>query len=163
MSDDPVDPVAAAARAAARQLAPMYDLPLEAGVEEALLGARTKESPTQYLDPISLGILIVAIATLAYQIYSDRKKNGGKPTRDNVTQEVQEERRKDGELTGVEEKIIAIVSAQIIIVAADDELSPSDRRRPGWRPAARFRAVRPVREPMGSAVVVDTATSSRMG
>src|ERR1700728_2054059 len=80
VSDDPVDPVAAAARAAARQLAPMYDLPLEAGVEEALLGARTEDSPTQYLDPISLGILIVAIATLAYQIYSDRKKNGGKPT-----------------------------------------------------------------------------------
>jgi hypothetical protein len=116
--------VAAAARAAARELAPQYGARVEADVEAALYSAGKSEPPPQFFDPIALGGLIVAIATLAYQVYSDRKKDGHKPSKDTVARAVRVERRKYSDLTAAEEKIIEIVSAEIITFG-DDELGPA--------------------------------------
>jgi hypothetical protein len=126
--------VTAAARAAARELAPQYGARVEADVEAALYSAGKSEPPPQFFDPIALGGLIVAIATLAYQVYSDRKKDGHKPSKDTVARAVRVERRKYSDLTAAEEKIIEIVSAEII-TSGDYELpgygTESLRSRPG--------------------------------
>jgi hypothetical protein len=111
VSYEPV--VAEAARAAARQLAARYGPRVEAEVE-ATLYAEEEGPPPQFVDPVAVGGLIVAIATLAYQIYSDHKKQGEKPTRDAIERRVRVERRREVDLTAAEEKIIEIVSAEIV-------------------------------------------------
>jgi len=65
------DPIAAAAHRLAAEHGP--GLPAE--VEAALHTRDAGQRPGQYLDPISLGTLIVAIATLAWTIYTDQRKH----------------------------------------------------------------------------------------
>jgi hypothetical protein len=70
-----IDPVAATARAAASILAAELGASARVEVEAALLARDSSpQRPTQYVDPVSLGGLIVAIATLAWTIYADRSK-----------------------------------------------------------------------------------------
>src|SRR5690348_14084544 len=74
------DPVAVAARASARRLAAQYGAGLAADVEVALHARRAAQRPDQYLDPVSVGSLIVAIATLAWTVYADlREKDPDRP------------------------------------------------------------------------------------
>jgi hypothetical protein len=69
------DPVAATARAAAAILAAELGAAARVEVEAALLARdSSRQRPTQYVDPMSLGSLIVAIATLAWTVYSDLSK-----------------------------------------------------------------------------------------
>jgi hypothetical protein len=82
MSESPtaVDgPVARGARAAAQRLAPEHGGSLTADVEAALHN-HTSAHPEQYLDPISLGALIVAVADLAWTIYTDLKTKTPQPS-----------------------------------------------------------------------------------
>jgi hypothetical protein len=72
------DPIATAARSAARDLIAEYGPGLEADVEAAL-HAGAEQRPGQYLDPVSVGGLIVAIATLAWTIYNDQRKHTPEP------------------------------------------------------------------------------------
>lgn len=67
------EPIATTARSAARALITEYGPGLETDVEAAL-HARAEQRPGQYLDPVSIGSLIVAIATLAWTIYNDQRK-----------------------------------------------------------------------------------------
>jgi len=116
-----IDPVvAAAARATARELRPQFGARVEADVEAALYSGGEDQPPAQFFDPVALGGLIVAIATLAYQVYSDRKKEGHKPARETLARAVRVERRTYSDLTGAEEKIIEIVSAEIITLGEDE-------------------------------------------
>src|ERR1700733_11391102 len=69
------DPAAEAARAAAAILAPELGQDLPFRVEAALAARGSQQRPDQYLDPVSIGILVVAIATLAWMIYSDKHKD----------------------------------------------------------------------------------------
>ena len=112
MNYEPV--VEEAARAAAKQLVPQYGARVEAEVEAALHSAGEAPQPSQYIDPVSLGILIVAIATFIYPIYSDHKKKGEKPAKDALARKARVEWRRERELTADGEKIIEIVSAEII-------------------------------------------------
>ncbi len=64
------DPITVAARAAAERLAAEYGPGLATDVEAALHARGSAQQPGQYLDPVSLGSLIVAIASLAWTIYS---------------------------------------------------------------------------------------------
>ena len=64
------DPVADAARSAAVILAADLGPSLPAEVEAALAARDTQQRPDRYLDPVSLASLIVAIATLAWTIYT---------------------------------------------------------------------------------------------
>jgi hypothetical protein len=72
-------PVARAARAAARRLAPEPGAGLTAEVEAALHHQHTGP-PQRYLDPISLGALIVSTATLAWTIYTDLRTRTPHPS-----------------------------------------------------------------------------------
>jgi hypothetical protein len=74
------DPITVASRATAEQLAADYGTALAADVEAALHAHRTGQRPGQYIDPASLGSLIVATATLAWTIYADlRRKTPAQP------------------------------------------------------------------------------------
>src|SRR5215472_5694711 len=73
------DPIAEAARAAAVRLAGEHGAGLAADVETALAARGAGQRPGQYIDPVSIGGLIVAIATLAWTIYSDRRKRSAEP------------------------------------------------------------------------------------
>jgi hypothetical protein len=111
--------VAAAARAAARELAPQYGPRLEAEVEAALHGAGEAGPPQRY-DPVAIGALIVAIAQLAYQIYSDRRDRGEKPSPDTLSRTVRVEYRREHELTASGEKIIETISKEITTRGGDE-------------------------------------------
>jgi len=115
------DMAARAARATAKELAPQYGQRLEAGVEAALYSTGESKPPSQYFDPVAVGSLIVSIATLAWQIYSDRKKQGEKPTKDTMARVLRLERSKSIDLTAAEENIIEMVSAEIIKLSDTDE------------------------------------------
>lgn len=67
------DPAAAAARSAAAILAPDLGRNLPAEVEAALAARGARQRPERYLDPVALGGLIVAVATLAWTVYTDQR------------------------------------------------------------------------------------------
>ena len=79
------DPVQDGARAAAERLAADQGPRLVGDVERAL---HEREAPDQYLDPVSLGGLIVSIATLAWTVYTDLKKRTEQPSPEVVTRTV---------------------------------------------------------------------------
>jgi hypothetical protein len=70
---------AAAARAAAAILAPDLGANLPAEVEIALAARGTEQRPEHYFDPVSLAGLIVAVATLAWTIYTDQRDHKPEP------------------------------------------------------------------------------------
>jgi hypothetical protein len=71
------EPVAVIARATAQQLTDQYGPQLTADVEAAL--HTTDGRPQQYTDPIAIGGLIVSIASLAWTIYWNLKKDTAEP------------------------------------------------------------------------------------
>src|ERR1039458_7519647 len=91
------DPITAAARATAERLAAEYGPSLAADVDAALHARQTAQRRSQYLDPVSLGALIVAIATLAWTIYSDQRKKTPEPSPGMVARHVRVELRKHGD------------------------------------------------------------------
>jgi hypothetical protein len=80
------EPIATVARATAQQLTDRYGPQLPGDVEAALhhIDAR----PEQYLDPVSLGSLIVAVATLAWTIYKDLTKTTPEPAPHVITRTI---------------------------------------------------------------------------
>ena len=114
--------VASAAVAAARRLAAELRLPsLPLEVEAAFRSGGTREQPRQFVDPVALAGLVVSVTNLAWQVYCDKKKEGGKPTRDTLITSVRVQRRERGDVTRAEEKIIEVVTAEIIKAAGDDD------------------------------------------
>jgi hypothetical protein len=81
------DSVAVISRATARRLAaqgrPESQVEVEAAIAAGPNGGRD-----QYVDPISLGALIVSIATLAWQVYTDLKASSDKPSKEVVARRV---------------------------------------------------------------------------
>ena len=105
-------------------MAPRHGPRLTAAVEAAIHadgGHQEQKTPSQYIDPIALGALIVAIAQFGYQVYTDRKDRGQQPPREAIAQAIRIERRKHSELTGEETEVIDIVSAKVI-EHGDDQL-----------------------------------------
>jgi hypothetical protein len=82
------DPVEVGARAAAAHLVDHTTPRLQADVERALAHRDTLQRPDQYLDPISLGALIVSVASLAWTIYQDLKKKTRAPSPEVVARTV---------------------------------------------------------------------------
>ena len=114
------DPITAAARATAERLAAEYGPGLAADVEAALHARGTAQRPGQYLDPVSLGSLIVAIATLAWTIYSDQRKKTPEPSPGVVARHVRAELRKHSSTSQQEtDRITEIVVTEIIQAARD--------------------------------------------
>ena len=106
-------PVARGARAAAQRLAPGSDS-LAADVE-ATLHAQNARRPDQYVDPISLGALIVAAASLAWTVYTDLRAKTTRPALQVVARRVRTELADQGPTGPTErDRIIEIVVAETI-------------------------------------------------
>jgi len=101
-------------------LVPRFGSRLAADTEAAIHAdseqrAQEQKASGQYLDPVALGALIVAIGQVGYQVYTERKSKGQHPTRETIAQAIPIERRRHGDLSGEEAaEIIDISSAKII-------------------------------------------------
>ena len=103
-------PAANAARSAAVILAADLGPGLPAEVETALAARDTE----QYLDSVSLASLIVSIATLAWQIYTDQRKHTPDPPADSIARQVRITLRdQDTALPPGTERITEIVATEI--------------------------------------------------
>jgi hypothetical protein len=80
------EPIATIARATAHHLTDRYGPHFPTDVEAAL--HQTGGRPQQYLDPVSLGGLIVSVATLAWQIYQDLNKTTAEPKHQVITRTI---------------------------------------------------------------------------
>jgi hypothetical protein len=108
------DPAADAARSAAVILAPDLGPNLPNEVEAILAARRTQQRPDQYLDPVSLASLIVAIASLAWTIYNDQRKHTPDPPPDSVARELRVTlREQDTTLPPGTERITEVIATEI--------------------------------------------------
>lgn len=115
------EPIATTARAAARNLATEYGPGLEADVEAALY-AGAEQRPGQYLDPVSVASLIVAIATLTWTIYNDQRKDTSEPEPELIERRVRTEIRERAHATPEEvSRITEIIVTEIIQTATRQE------------------------------------------
>jgi hypothetical protein len=115
------DPVADAARAAVVILAPELgrDLPFE--VEASLAVRAGARRPDSYLDVVSLGSLIVSVATLAWTIFNDQRarhkeqQQGQGPEADSIARQIRITLRdQDTVLPPDAERITEVVATEII-------------------------------------------------
>ncbi len=115
------DPTADAARSAAAILAPSFGADLPVQVEAALAARDPRRRPDQYLDPVSLAGLIVAIATLAWTIYNDqRNRTPEPPSASTIARQVRITLRdQDTSLPPGTEHITEVVATEIIRQADD--------------------------------------------
>jgi hypothetical protein len=108
------DPIAAASRAAADFLAAQYGSRLTTEVEAALHDRGSQHRPEQYFDPVSLGSLIVSIASLAWTIYTGLKQKTPNPAPDVVARTVRVELKTRGDTTAMsQDRITDIVVTEI--------------------------------------------------
>lgn len=105
----PGNPVSRSARVAARRLAPEHGAELEAQVEAALYARSTN----QYFDPISLGSLIVSVATLAWTVYNDLRKKTPEPPRETITERIRADLPTNDHTPAELDKIIEIIVDEI--------------------------------------------------
>ena len=73
------------ARRSAQRLTPVQGRRVVGDVEAALAG---QPGSGQFVDPVSVGALVVAVAQFAWQVYQDRKKNNAPPSREVLTRAV---------------------------------------------------------------------------
>jgi hypothetical protein len=109
------DPVGDAARAAALILAVDLGPRLPAEVEAALAARAMRQRANRFLDPISLGGLIVSIATLVWTVYTDQRKHTPEPPAESVTRQVRITLRdQDLPLPGDADRIIEVIATEVI-------------------------------------------------
>ena len=118
-----MNPVDEGSRAAAARMADQYGSDLPTHVE-AELRRDPKAAPGQYFDPISIGALIVSIATLAWTVYQDlREPNQPEPDPQVVARTVRIQLDHPDELTDQER-------AHIIDVTVEEVLRHRDQPAP---------------------------------
>lgn len=109
------DPITVAARATADRLAAEYGPSLVADVDAVLHARGTAQRPGQYLDPVSLASLIVAIAALAWTIYADLRNKTPQPSPGVVARHVRAELRNQSDTSRQDtDRITQIVVTEII-------------------------------------------------
>lgn len=113
------DPIAIAARAAAQRLTAEHGPGLALEVEEALHARRSAQPPGQYLDPVSLGSLIVSVATFAWTIYSDLRKRPPAPAPEVVARTVVEVTNRGDTGLAAPAQLIDVVVTETIKAASD--------------------------------------------
>jgi hypothetical protein len=113
------DPVEHTARAAAHRLAAEHGPGLATDVEAALHARGSTQHPEQYLDPISLGSLIVSVATLVWTIYTDLKNKTPTPSPAVIARTVRVRLPNDGKLTPAQRD-------QIIDVIVDETVQTTE-------------------------------------
>ena len=114
-------PVKAGARAAANHLAADLGPDLPAEVENAIHASISADQPQRYFDPISLGGLIVSIATLAWTVYAGLRPEKTAETKTEVITKVTIEMQENDNLYAVDlNKVIDVVVTEVIKAADDD-------------------------------------------
>jgi len=113
------DPISAGARAAVKRLTSDYGSGLAADVEAALHTRGLEQRPERYIDPVSLGSLIVSIATLAWTVYADLKKKAANPAPDVVARAVRVELRNRDDASSASSEITDVVVTEVIKAAED--------------------------------------------
>src|SRR5687767_10886033 len=88
ISMEPSDEAASVARAAADRLANDFGQRLSVEVEGVIYDEGSERPPEQYVDPISVASLVVSIASLAWTICQDIRKQGRKPSSGTLTRRV---------------------------------------------------------------------------
>jgi len=116
------DIVAISSRAAADKLASVYNQELEGQVEAALDARRSANRLERYVDPVSVGSLIVSVASLAWTVYAGLKKQTPNPALESVSVAVRARLAEGGETTpAADSQMIEIVVTEIIQAASDSE------------------------------------------
>jgi hypothetical protein len=118
------DTVAIAARAAAQRLQAEAGPGLAAEVEAVLATRDSPSAPPQYVDPVALATLIVAIATLAWTVYADLKKRTAAPPADVVARTIRVTHHDQGQ-TDVPDHIIEVIVTETLRAAAGQEAEGS--------------------------------------
>jgi hypothetical protein len=113
------DPISVGARATAERLTHEYGPGLPAEVEAALHTRGLERRPEQYFDPVSLGSLIVSIASLTWTVYTGLKKKTPKPAPDVVGRTVRVELRNRDDASSVSSAITDVVVIEVIKAAED--------------------------------------------
>jgi hypothetical protein len=112
------DPIAHAAHAAANRLTPKHGPSLTTDVYVALHNHDTEQRPGQYFDPISLGSLIVSVATLAWTIYKDQRATGATPNKEVIARHIRLQLPLTNDITPEQrDQIITVVVDDITINA----------------------------------------------
>lgn len=110
MTDDPAGEIA---RAAGVRLAAEFGPRTEIEVDAALF-ARDFPGKTEQYDPVSIGILIVAIATLAWMIYSDHRKESPEAPPEATKRVLRHELSREIEATPTSLRVTEVVITEII-------------------------------------------------
>jgi hypothetical protein len=109
------DPVADASRAAAQRLADEFGPGLAVDVEEALQGRGEARPPGRYHDLVSLGGLIVSVATLAWTVFNDLRDKAAEPQPEAVARWVRVELETAKSVTLAQrDRIIQVVVSETI-------------------------------------------------
>ena len=116
------DPVSESALAAAERLSMDASHQLVADVAAALQARDRARRPDQYFDPISLGGLIVGVATLAWKVYTDLKAKTAQPAPDVVKRTVRVRLRSEMADTDAPpqlDRIVEVVVSETMRVAGE--------------------------------------------
>jgi hypothetical protein len=90
-------------------------------VEAELRAERGRRPAEQYFDPLSLGGLVVSVASLAWTVYRDLRKQTPAPAPEVVARRVRVEARVPSELTPTQgDRIVNVVVEETIKAAASD-------------------------------------------
>ena len=111
------DSIADAARSAAVILAPDLGQHLPVEVEAALAARGGDQRPDRYLDLVSLGSLIVSVATLAWTVCNDQRNRSHEPEPEagSVARQVRITlREQDTALPPGTERVTEVVATEII-------------------------------------------------
>ena len=116
--EEVAEPVSAIAQSVAETLAAELGAHVLTDVAVALYEPDGASRPEQYVDPISLGGLIVAIATLAWTIYNDRKRAGGHPDAAALAQALEDAltASADSRAAPPDARIIEVVAHETIVI-----------------------------------------------
>jgi hypothetical protein len=107
------EPAIAGARAAAVRLDSEFGPGLMSEVESVLLGTESGR-PDRYLDPISLASLIVSVASLTWNVYSDQRAKAPHPADKDVVRVVRTELLSPATAGPVpQDKIIEVVVTEV--------------------------------------------------
>jgi hypothetical protein len=111
----------AAARAAAVRLQDRYGPVLPVDVERVI---RTRQhAPDQFLDPISLGALLVSAATLAWTVYQDLRSIHAEPSPSVVARTVRVQLQvPPGTDPADRDRIIEVTVEEVINSAASEDI-----------------------------------------
>ena len=99
---------------------------LPAQVEAALYTRNSTQHPDRYLDPVSVASLIVSIATLAWTIYNDRKKQDPDPTAETIARAIRLELDHDGRINPTHYTQIINITANTTFEAIQDHDKDTD-------------------------------------